>query len=242
MTFTLEAGDGDLKTVTPTAGSLNRKATFTPARAKTAIISVSSVADGSVVERIFIGVDPSKKVVSAGANQSLAINNNKFLFAWGSNEFGQLGLGNVGAGDKTRPATVTGIQDLLSVSAGGDFSMAMTASANGGVTKAWGSDEFEQIGGGSFNDSTTAPVGVKPPMDSGTVAIDTNSKTALAIRGGGGVYCWGLDSSGQCSGVANSGATVQRPTLIELEGVVLRRQPEETRRRCRRWLRALAAQ
>jgi alpha-tubulin suppressor-like RCC1 family protein len=221
VTFTLEAGDGELKTETPTAGSLKRKATFTPAKARTAIISVSSVGDGSVVERIFIGVDPSKKVVSAGANQSLAINNNKFLFAWGSNEFGQLGLGNVGTGDKTRPATVTGIQDLLSVSAGGDFSMAMTASANGGVTKAWGSDELGQIGGGIGNDGSNVPVGVKTPMDSGTVAIDTNSKTALAIRGGGAVYCWGLDSSGQCNGVSATGSIEDRPIKIELEGIVV---------------------
>jgi alpha-tubulin suppressor-like RCC1 family protein len=213
--FVLEAGDGTLTTQAVDTANLNRQATYISNRAKTAIISATSQGNPSIKEFIFISIDPSKKFISAGADQSIVINKNKLLFGWGSNDFGQL---TEDTGDQIVPKSIRDVANILSVSGGKDFSMAMTATDKGGETLAWGNDASGQIGRGFFDDSTKRPRGVSIPMNNGTVAIDTDQKSALGIRGGGGVYCWGLDSSGQCSGEADSGAIQSFPTLIELAG------------------------
>jgi alpha-tubulin suppressor-like RCC1 family protein len=218
VNLVLEAGDGTLQLEGVKEDNLNRKATYTSSRAKTAIISATSVANPSIKEFIFISVDPSKKFITAGQNQSIVINKNGLVFGWGANNFGQI---TEDTGDQIVPKSISGIAKILSVSGGVNFSMAMTATDEGGETLAWGSDASGQIGRGTFDDSSVKARGVGIPMNTGTVAIDTDQKSALGIRGGGGVYCWGLDTSGQCNGVAEGDGVVGRPKLIELVGVVL---------------------
>ncbi len=54
--------------------------------------------------------------VSAGGNHSLYLNDNREVFAWGSNEYGQLGDGTYIS--RPDPAIVPGIGSVISISAG----------------------------------------------------------------------------------------------------------------------------
>ena len=87
--------------------------------------------------------------VSAGAYHSLAVLENGTVMAWGSNDFGELGIGSVSStGCKCVPAPVTtsDITGVRAVSAGGYHSLALLATAppGRGATTAWASSVTER--------------------------------------------------------------------------------------------------
>jgi hypothetical protein len=251
VTFLLEAGEGTLEVLpqAPVFGSQSQ-VRFTATAARTAVVKVSSVQDPSVFERIYLGIDPSKQTIAAGFKHEIAISNTRFLFGSGNNERTQLGVEGGGAGVDL--LTVPNISGVASVAAGNTFSMALTTS---GQVKAWGNDTFGAVGDGGLRKASLPVTDVAKPLDSGTVAIATSNlgfrefsalisgnrnatvslvtdggATAMAIKGGGGVYCWGVDL-GQCSGeqtfescggiVASSNCPtmLNKPKLIKLSGI-----------------------
>jgi hypothetical protein len=248
VTFLLEAGEGTLEVLpqTPVFGSQSQ-VRFTATAARTAVVKVSSVQDPSVFERIYLGIDPSKQTIAAGFKHEIAISNTRFLFASGNNFRNQLGV--EGGGANIDLLTVPNISDVASVATGNTFSMALTTS---GQVKAWGRDTYGAVGDGGLRKDSLPVTDVAKPLDSGTVAIATSNlgfrefatlssgnnerhnpesdggATAMAIKGGGGVYCWGVDL-GQCSGklelrtcilaTSTCAPMLDKPKLIKLSGI-----------------------
>gem|GEM_PF-5121229 len=249
VTFSLEAGEGTLEVLPqpPVFGSKSQ-VRFTPTAARTAVVKVSSVQEPRVFERIYLGIDPSKQTIAAGFEHEIAISNTRFLFASGNNFRNQMGV--EGGGSNIGLLTVPNISDVAAVAAGNTFSMALTTS---GQVKAWGRDTFGAVGDGGLRKDSLPVTDVAKPLDSGTVAIATSNlgfrefdtlsqgnpkrvssltdggATAMAIKGGGGVYCWGADL-GQCSGelkfescgIGDPGSCVpmlDKPKLIKLAGI-----------------------
>ena len=62
----------------------------------------------------------------------MALTRDGKVFAWGSNAYGQLGDGT--RENRLTPVAVQGLEDVISISAGGDHSMALTreTTKNGG--------------------------------------------------------------------------------------------------------------
>ncbi len=85
--------------------------------------------------------------ISAGFNHSIALKDDRFVWAWGWNEYGQLGNGtNL---DSNVPVQISNLSNIIKVSAGGDFSFALKED---GTVWAWGWNKYGQLGIGNFQD------------------------------------------------------------------------------------------
>lgn len=96
--------------------------------------------------------------IAGGNRHSLAMKADQTIWAWGSNEFGQIGDNT--SQDRHTPVQVSGITTATEVMAGGDYSLALVS---GGNVWAWGDNRYSQLGDGTL-DNQNEPVlgGVVP--------------------------------------------------------------------------------
>jgi alpha-tubulin suppressor-like RCC1 family protein len=147
------------------------------------------------------GVTPI--AVSEGYRTSLALGSDRHVYAWGYNQFGQLGNGSMN--DSRTPARVSlpGGVAAIAVSEGLDTSLAL---GSNGTVYAWGSNLAGQLGDGTATGPSvcgatpcsTTPVAVSLPRGVRAIAIaEGGHDTSLALGSNGRVYAWGDNSSGQ---------------------------------------------
>ncbi len=142
--------------------------------------------------------------IAAGAAHSLALRPDGTVWAWGKNEYGQLGNGMddrlvytdqpfpVEVADVTSCSGQT-ISNAVALAGGRDFSVA--ADANGRVWT-WGYNSYGILGNGP-NTSYDQPVPSPISGVSNVVSVAAGSQHALALRTDGTVWAWGDDSYGQ---------------------------------------------
>ncbi len=160
--------------------------------------------------------------VAAGGSFSLAVTSSGQLYAFGLNQYGQLGIAtNSGtANPNPTPALVTlpgQSGPVTRVAAGASSSLAVTAS---GQLYAFGLNQYGQLGIATNSGTSTpnpTPALVTPPGESGPVTeIAAGYEHSLAITSSGQLYAFGLNSLGQLgSGMASPNPT---PTLVTLPG------------------------
>lgn len=131
--------------------------------------------------------------VAGGLGHSMALKNDKTVWAWGRNDFGQLGNGT--SISANRPVQISGLTNIVAIAAGKLHSMALDA--NGRVWT-WGYNNAGQLGRGT-QDASAHPT---PTMVSGltsvvSISANANSDSSYVIRSNGAVLCWGEGSSGQ---------------------------------------------
>lgn len=105
------------------------------------------------------------------------------VYAWGSNDYGQLGTGSNDRSIAT-PAAVYGLSGVVAVSGGADNGYALKAD---GTVWAWGINSVGELGNGwsGFSGKSVVPVPVLGLDD--VVAIDGS----VALRDDGTVWAWG---------------------------------------------------
>ena len=140
-----------------------------------------------------IGVKP--KQIICGGSHSMAIGDDGELYAWGKNDYGQLGDGTTTK--KIIPTKITlsiGVKPKQIV-CGGEFSMAI---GDDGNLYTWGSDNFGQLGNGTSDYNThntpikiSLPNGVKPKQ------IASGYYYSMTIGDDGNLYTWGNNLFGQ---------------------------------------------
>jgi alpha-tubulin suppressor-like RCC1 family protein len=144
------------------------------------------------------GVYGSASAVASGANHSLALLHDGTVVAWGANDSGQLGDGQVGAQhDSSTAVRVTKTLDkgalggIAAIIAGEEHSLALDRE---GHIYAWGSNESGQLG---FNTTVSREIRASQvPVFKAAKAIAAGSEHSLALEFGT-VYAWGANSYGQ---------------------------------------------
>ena len=96
--------------------------------------------------------------ITAGGNHVCVLHESGEVSCWGSNGFGELGVGHIPDDYSASPVKVEGIADAKSISAGALHTCALRQS--GSVT-CWGWDEHGQLGDGQIFASTNSFVPVK---------------------------------------------------------------------------------
>ena len=130
--------------------------------------------------------------ISAGWNHSMALTRDGKVFAWGYNGFGQLGDGTRGLDEnRSTPVAVQGLEDVISISAGDDHSMALTRD---GKVFAWGCNVDGQLGDGTREDRLT-PVAVQDLED--VISISAGGFHSMALTRDGKVFAWGYNRYGE---------------------------------------------
>ncbi|MEY5014798.1 MAG: hypothetical protein RIS92_1156, partial [Verrucomicrobiota bacterium] len=138
--------------------------------------------------------------VSAGDNFTVGIRRSEVLvggvsqtrrtlWAWGGNESGQLGVGDVGM--RAEPVQVGVLTDWVKVSAGRDFVMGLRSD---GSLWGWGSNGSGQLGNGTM-------VGSRVPVQVGALkvwkGVSAGRGHVLGVRVDGSMWAWGWNGFGQ---------------------------------------------
>ena len=123
------------------------------------------------------------KTVSAGGFRSVGIDEDGKLWAYGSNEFGQLGTGT-GKIDKM-PVQVEPSATWVYADAGWDYTVAVKTD---GSLWSWGSNLHGQLGNGTVSECNS-PVQVEPGSTWKSVSVFEYH--TVAIRKDGSLWTWG---------------------------------------------------
>jgi alpha-tubulin suppressor-like RCC1 family protein len=125
----------------------------------------------------------------AGVGHSLALKDDGTLWAWGYNNYGQLGLGDTA--NRTSPTQVGTDTDWVSVTVGRHHSLAIKAD---GTLWVWGYNVFGQLGqGDTVNRTSPTQVGT----DTDWAQAAGNGYSSYAIKTGGALWTWGYNYYGQ---------------------------------------------
>ncbi|MCL2873716.1 MAG: stalk domain-containing protein [Defluviitaleaceae bacterium] len=125
--------------------------------------------------------------VFAGGSYTMAITNDGELWAWGNNQWGQLGDGTMTS--RLNPVKI--MDNVVTVSTSSMYALAVRTD---GSLWAWGSNIFGQFGNGirtGIEQST--PVRIMEDV----ISVSSGTDHVLAIRSDGSLWAWGLNSFGQ---------------------------------------------
>jgi alpha-tubulin suppressor-like RCC1 family protein len=134
------------------------------------------------------------------------------LWCWGANSYGQLGSGTMTNQpyDLAAPARVPGLEDIVSVSPGGNHVCAVHAT---GEVLCWGNNSHGQLGTSPMGGAIASPTPVAGISDAVSVSAGFN-KTCM-VRASGEVRCWGSNYEGELG----TGTRSDSPTPAVVGGI-----------------------
>ena len=163
------------------------------------------------------------QVSSSGTNNfSLAVGSDGNAYAWGFNNYGQLGNGNTSNRNTPvivkKPAGVSDDFTYVQVSAGTDHSLAV---GSDGYAYAWGNNNNGQLGN-NITSFSSVPVRVCDPStgsnaDTGLKAIQVSAGRlfSLAIDQDGNIWAWGYNDNGQLGNGKTRGTNTPQSVLLD---------------------------
>ncbi|ETR70996.1 MAG: hypothetical protein OMM_02820 [Candidatus Magnetoglobus multicellularis str. Araruama] len=114
--------------------------------------------------------------ISAGNRHSLALKSDGTVYAWGWNNYGQ--LGDASNTDKTKAVQVSALSNVVDIYAGGDYSLARKLD---GTLVGWGHNQYGQLGDGTVDNRNQAVQGGVIPI----VTVSTASIGPEIMQRGG---------------------------------------------------------
>ncbi|MFF7683521.1 hypothetical protein ACFZA2_12265 [Microbacterium sp. NPDC007973] len=130
--------------------------------------------------------------IAAGKDWALALDDHRNVYAWGRNDYGQIGsdqVSNTSVFDT--PTQIAGLNDVDQIAAGSATAYARI----GGTAYAWGRNDVRQMGAGWSDDYRSTPRQVQNLTNIVHLAASTSS--AHVILDNGEVWGWGDNSQGQ---------------------------------------------
>ena len=125
-----------------------------------------------------------------------------------------------GNGYKSSPVAINGLNGVVGITAGYYYACAVLAA---GTVKCWGSNDFGQLGDGTFK-STARPTTVTGITQA--TAVTGGEDHACALLRAGTVTCWGYDQWGQIGARPNVTPTTNcgdgspcHPTPVAVKGI-----------------------
>lgn len=144
--------------------------------------------------------------IAAGGGHVFALDGDATLHAWGSNLYGQLGVGTTD--QATEPVELTEISNVLAISTSSFTAMALGADR---TVHMWGDGRQGQLGGGGSGPSIRSLLpGQVGELEDVTV-IGLGDAAAYAVRDGE-LWVWGGNAQGQL-GSGSVGGLEPRPVL-----------------------------
>lgn len=158
-----------------------------------------------------VALPSAVSVIDAGMSHTCALTAGGGVKCWGKNEHGQLGDGM--RDSRYAPMDVAGLSRGVGAIAVGKWHTC--ASTTDGNVKCWGQNEEGQLGDGTITDTgRSTPVDVAGlPSDVSAIAAGVSHTCALTT--GGGVKCWGDNSTGQLG----DGTMIDRVTPVDVAGL-----------------------
>lgn len=148
--------------------------------------------------------------IEGGVYSMYARATNGYMYSWGRNAFGQLGLGN--QTDTNVPARITGISRVERM---GGASQAMCAINALHKLYCWGANHYGQVGAGTPGTHVLTPTQVTTTIGSKNILqVEGGDNHVCARSSDNMLYCWGYNASGQLGyTTATSGGTIT-PTQV----------------------------
>jgi alpha-tubulin suppressor-like RCC1 family protein len=138
--------------------------------------------------------------VSGGGSHCMALKTDGSVWAWGWNNFGQLGIGNTT--DSDVPLQVSGLSNVNKIYSGSNHNMALK---NDGTVWTWGYNGSGQLGNNTTNNSNT-PIQVTGISNVSKIAAGRYH--CLAIKNDGTLWSWGSNVYGQLGNGTNTQSKV----------------------------------
>ena len=155
--------------------------------------------------------DPALKI-AAGSYHTLALKSDGSVWAWGHNNYGQLGDGTTT--DSSIPLEVLNLAGVTAIAAGRYHTVALKTD---GSVWAWGYNGHGQLGDGT-NDNENTPVQVTGFDGSGwlsdVAAIAAVGDYTIALKTDGSVWAWGDNGLGQLG----DGTNDNKNTPVQVKG------------------------
>jgi alpha-tubulin suppressor-like RCC1 family protein len=145
------------------------------------------------------------------------------LFAWGDNEGGQLGNGDMSSNPALSPVAVKLPAGTEVTQAQGSCENAYALTAQGQVW-AWGDNSAGQLGDGGQEHSSSVPVRVSLPAGVTVTSVQAGCQHAVALTSTGEVLAWGINADrelgdGGIESSSNIPVRVHMPTGIRVTAV-----------------------
>ena len=158
------------------------------------------------------GLASGVAAIAGGGYHTCALTVSGAVECWGGNEDGQLGDGTTT--DHHTPVAVTGLASgVTAISTHGWFTCALVT---GQGVECWGDNSYGQMGDGTTTERNV-PVPVKG-LANGVTAISAGGWHTCALTAGGGLECWGLNTSGELGDGTYTSATIP----VDVQGLASR--------------------
>jgi len=190
VAWSVEAGGGSvraLSSLTDTQGVARAVLTLGPSAGDNVLFALSA----SLTDRLTVlgSVGLPAMAIAVGGNHSCALTPTGEAYCWGSNQFGQLGIGGAGL-PQNRPARVAGGLRFTSLVAGGSHTCGLTST---GEAYCWGSNILGALGFTAGRQDTPTRVEGNHTF----TALAAGSSHSCGLTSSGILLCWGDNSAGQ---------------------------------------------
>lgn len=157
-----------------------------------------------------LGAGSGTTAVSAGSDQTCALEIDGTVLCWGDNSIGQLGDGSMT--HHSVPTVVSSLgagSQVTAINVGDYHSCALKSD---GTVLCWGGNQYGQIGDGTTTNQLV-PIAVSGfGPDSGVIAVSAGTDHTCALKSNGAVLCWGDNRYGQIGDGSTSSRLV--PTAV----------------------------